>query len=128
MPSANAVFAKRAISALPTTAVGQYRLEVDSLSGEPPVEVVRSLGKRLFGVHLKDFAEQADKTKGVIVTDVEKGSPAQQRGLRKDDRIVAVNRKSVNTVEEFKSALKDSGRQSALFVKRGDEDLLIVVQ
>ena len=36
-------------------------------SGEPPVEVVRSLGKRLFGIHLKDFAEQADKTKGVIL-------------------------------------------------------------
>ena len=36
-------------------------------SAESPVEVIRSLGKRLYGVHLKDFAEQADKTKGVIL-------------------------------------------------------------
>ncbi|MBS0208918.1 MAG: sugar phosphate isomerase/epimerase [Planctomycetes bacterium] len=36
-------------------------------SAEDPVHVIRSLQGRLFGVHLKDFAEQADKTKGVIL-------------------------------------------------------------
>lgn len=36
-------------------------------SGESSVEVIRSLGNRLFGVHLKDFAEMTDKTKGVIL-------------------------------------------------------------
>lgn len=36
-------------------------------SAEDPVAVVRSLAGRLFGVHLKDFAEQQDKTKGVIL-------------------------------------------------------------
>lgn len=36
-------------------------------SGENPVEVIRSLGGRLYGIHLKDFAEMQDKTKGVIL-------------------------------------------------------------
>jgi inosose dehydratase len=36
-------------------------------SGEDPIMVVRSLGSRLFGIHLKDFAEMKDKTKGVIL-------------------------------------------------------------
>jgi len=36
-------------------------------SGEDPVEVIRVLDKRLFGIHLKDFAEQTAKTKGVIL-------------------------------------------------------------
>jgi sugar phosphate isomerase/epimerase len=36
-------------------------------SGERPVEVIRLLKGRLYGVHLKDFAEMADKTKGVIL-------------------------------------------------------------
>lgn len=36
-------------------------------SGEDPVEVIRVLGKRVFGVHLKDFAEQTAKSKGVIL-------------------------------------------------------------
>jgi sugar phosphate isomerase/epimerase len=31
------------------------------------VRVIRSLGDRLYGIHLKDFAEQKDKTNGVIL-------------------------------------------------------------
>jgi sugar phosphate isomerase/epimerase len=36
-------------------------------SGERPVEVIRLLKGRLYGIHLKDFAELQDKTKGVIL-------------------------------------------------------------
>lgn len=36
-------------------------------SGEDPVEVIRRLEGRLYGIHLKDFAEKQDKTKGVIL-------------------------------------------------------------
>lgn len=36
-------------------------------SGERPVEVIRLLKGRLYGIHLKDFAEMQDSTKGVIL-------------------------------------------------------------
>ena len=36
-------------------------------SGEKPVEVIRSLTGRLFGVHLKDFETMEDKAKGVLL-------------------------------------------------------------
>ena len=36
-------------------------------SGERPVDVIRLLTGRLYGVHLKDFAEMQDATKGVIL-------------------------------------------------------------
>ncbi|MBX7200727.1 MAG: DegQ family serine endoprotease [Rhodospirillaceae bacterium] len=72
-------------------------------------------------------AASDDKVKGVVVTQIERNSPAAQR-FRQGDHILSVNRKPVNTVEEFKTALKDSGRSSALFVKRGEEDVLIVLQ
>lgn len=36
-------------------------------SGEDPVDVIRRLEGRLYGVHLKDFAEKQDKTHGVIL-------------------------------------------------------------
>jgi inosose dehydratase len=36
-------------------------------SGEKPVDVIRALKGRLYGIHLKDFAEMQDKTKGVIL-------------------------------------------------------------
>ena len=36
-------------------------------SGEKPTEVIRLLKGRLYGIHLKDFAEMQDRTKGVIL-------------------------------------------------------------
>ena len=36
-------------------------------SGEQPTEVIRLLAGRLYGIHLKDFAEMQDKTRGVIL-------------------------------------------------------------
>jgi sugar phosphate isomerase/epimerase len=36
-------------------------------SGEKPVEVIRTLKGRLYGIHLKDFAEMKENTKGVIL-------------------------------------------------------------
>jgi inosose dehydratase len=36
-------------------------------SGEKPEDVIRALKGRLYGIHLKDFAEMQDKTKGVIL-------------------------------------------------------------
>jgi sugar phosphate isomerase/epimerase len=36
-------------------------------SGQPGTEVIRLLQGRLYGIHLKDFAEMQDKTEGVIL-------------------------------------------------------------
>ena len=36
-------------------------------SGQKPTEVIRLLKGRLYGIHLKDFAEMKDKTEGVIL-------------------------------------------------------------
>jgi len=36
-------------------------------SGEKPTEVIRLLAGRLYGIHLKDFAEMQDQTRGVIL-------------------------------------------------------------
>jgi sugar phosphate isomerase/epimerase len=36
-------------------------------SGEDPVQVIKMLGDRLYGVHLKDFAEKKKDAKGVIL-------------------------------------------------------------
>ncbi|MCC9601313.1 TIM barrel protein [Stieleria sp. JC731] len=36
-------------------------------SGQRPTEVIRLLQGRLFGIHLKDFAEMKDRTEGVIL-------------------------------------------------------------
>jgi S1-C subfamily serine protease len=64
----------------------------------------------------------------VVVTDVEQGSPAWNAGLRPKDVVIGVNRKPVKSVEELTAELKDSNRQTALFLQRDGQDMLIVVQ
>jgi Do/DeqQ family serine protease len=65
---------------------------------------------------------------GIVVKEVQRGSPAWQAGLRERDVVAAVNRKAVKSVDEFEKALKDGGRQVALSVKRGNEDLFLIIQ
>jgi len=51
-------------------------------SGERPTEVIRLLKGRLYGVHLKDFAEMQDKTKGVILGQGHMDVPAVMEALQ----------------------------------------------
>jgi len=67
------------------------------------------------------------RVQGVVVSSVERGSPAYQMGLRAGDIIVSVNRQDISDVEEFTEAM-DGDKQAALFINRNGEDILIVVQ
>jgi S1-C subfamily serine protease len=49
-------------------------------------------------------------------------------GLRPNDKVVAVNRKPVGSVDELGEELKDSNRQTALFLEREGRDMLVVIQ
>lgn len=52
-------------------------------SSEDPVEVIHKLGERLYGIHLKDFAEQKKKTHGVILGKGHLDVPAVFKALHK---------------------------------------------
>ena len=58
--------------------------------------------------------------KGVLISKVESGSAAQEQGLREGDLIKEVNRQSVSSAEEFKTALSQ--------IKKGDSVLLRVMR
>jgi Do/DeqQ family serine protease len=70
----------------------------------------------------KDLAKQFDvpETRGVVVTDVADGSPAQESGLQHGDVITEVERTAVAGADEFKAAVaKADGKKSILlYVKR----------
>lgn len=72
--------------------------------------------------------EDAASGKGVTVTDVEQGSPAWAAGLRSGDVVVGVNRKAVTSADELTKELGDGSRQTALFLKRDGQDVLVVIQ
>jgi Do/DeqQ family serine protease len=65
---------------------------------------------------------------GIQVTDVERNSPAARFGLQPDDVIVAVNRRRVQTLAEFRSVLDDASGVIALNVNRGNKSLYLVIR
>ncbi len=67
---------------------------------------------------------QSGRTRAVIVTAVEAGSPAFQHGLRAGDVVLGVNQRRVTSVQELAKLLKVPGRL-ALNVLRGETQLAI---
>jgi len=68
--------------------------------------------------------------RGVVVTNVKPGSPAEDAGLRKGDVIKEVNRHQVATASDFESQLNKLGKDdaAALLVKRGDNTFFVAIE
>ncbi len=62
-----------------------------------------------------------EDAKGVVVTDVQPGSPAAEKGLQPGDLIVQADHKQVSDPSMVASAVRDAA-------KRGDEAILLLVQ
>ncbi|QVL58285.1 MAG: DegQ family serine endoprotease [Simkaniaceae bacterium] len=60
--------------------------------------------------------------KGVLVVNVEPGTPADTAGIKQGFLVMAVNHKKVHNVTDFNNALKDvkSGQKILLLVRQGD--------
>lgn len=67
------------------------------------------------------------KVKGVLITDVERNSPAFQVGLRDNDIIIGADRTRVKSVGDLRTYIKDNKDVSALRVKRDDSILYILI-
>jgi regulator of sigma E protease len=64
-----------------------------------------------------------------LVSGVEKGSPAEQAGIAKGDRIVAIDGKPVAEWEELSQTIKGSqGKPINLEIRRGSETIKVAVQ
>ena len=67
--------------------------------------------------------------RGVIVSEIEAGSPALRFGLRKDDVIIGVNRQRVNTIIELTDRMENAdGQVTAINVRRGESTLYLVIR
>jgi serine protease Do len=66
-----------------------------------------------------DIAQQLDLptgTRGVVVTNVDPNSKAAEAGLQRGDVIQEVNHKPVNTVEQFRAAVREAGTAPILLL------------
>ncbi|MCS3433204.1 Do family serine endopeptidase [Klebsiella sp. BIGb0407] len=72
--------------------------------------------------------QSKDGTKGVLLENVEKGSPAALIGLQKDDVIVAINREPVQNLVEMRKIIDTKPAIIALHIIRGDNSLYIMAR
>jgi serine protease Do len=63
-----------------------------------------------------------------VITQVMRGSPAEEAGLRRGDVVLEVNRKAVGNTDEFEQHIGASDKGALLLVRRGDATLFIAVQ
>lgn len=64
---------------------------------------------------------------GIVVQNLQPGSPAARSGLQPGDVIISVNRKPVATMDEFRALAKSKG-QLLLHVRRGQGALFLLLQ
>jgi serine protease Do len=78
-----------------------------------------------------DIAQQLNLppgTRGVIITRVDPNSTAAETGLQRGDVIQEVNRKPVNNVEQFRTAVRGAGNQPLLLlINRGGNTSYTVI-
>ena len=69
-------------------------------------------------------------TKGVLVMEVQPGSPAEQIGLEPADVIREVNQRPVNNVSDFERAIRQGrrGERILLLVQRGDNTVFFALK
>jgi serine protease Do len=66
---------------------------------------------------------------GVVVTDVEPGSPAADAGIQPDDVILEVNREAVKSSADLRAGVSRSGsRPTLLLVSRNGRNIFVAVQ
>jgi len=77
------------------------------------------------------LAEELDlqgSAEGVVVTEVKRGAPAAQLGLKTGDVLLALNGRELASVRELLELLRQSGRQWSIKVRRGAQVLTSTIR
>jgi serine protease Do len=110
-----------------------------------PIEVALDVAKQLqatgkvtrgrLGVGIQSLTKELaqsfklDQPVGAVITNVEKGSPADKAGLKAGDVIVAIGQDRFRSLEEFNKMLSQrKGQRVPLLVRRGDSALFVPVE
>ncbi len=111
-----------------------FRIDLGTLEEETVVAAAQGeSGPAAFGMRVQsltpDLAEQlgVDESSGVVITDVQSGSPADEAGLRRGDVVLEVDQETVNDAGQFQRKLKQK-EKALLLVRRGDATVFIAVK
>ena len=102
-------------------------LEEPDLAGSPDNESdLSEYGLRAQNL-TPDLAQQLgiEEGEGVIITQVEPGSPAEEAGLKRGDVVIEVDRKEVTSLAELRSRLSDVDKSALMLIRRGDSTIYV---
>ena len=85
------------------------------------------LHEGLAGAELTN-TNDSDPVKGVKVSSVAKGSPAEAYQLQPDDIIIGVNRQTVKNLAQFRSIVEKNPGVLALNIQRGPRTIYLVIR
>lgn len=97
-------------------------------SGIPPKE------QDVFGIGVSDLTTEIARrlnlreTQGVLVTGVQPNSQGEDKGIKTRDIIKEINHQSINTVDEYKDAIKKvkKGDTVSMFIKRANSGFFVI--
>jgi serine protease Do len=95
--------------------------ESDSDSDAEKVVTVKELGMTVKSIDSK-IKKQYEVEKGVMVSNIEDMSPAQDRGLKKGDVVTEVGGQKVSTPDQFESSVKKLKPGDAVMLRVKGED------
>lgn len=114
-----------------TVVIGEFPYDTASLGGKS------SSSQLKMGITVQDLAPEIKKNlgieadmQGVLISDVEIASPAEEAGLRRGDIIIEVNRVEIKNVKDYQDALeKDKSVKTVLFlIKRESGTIYIPIK
>jgi serine protease Do len=110
--------------------VGEQAAEGMQASAEESSETVTKFGISVQAL-TAEIAEQLGyaEENGVVISDVEAGSPAAEAGLRRGDLIKEIDKVEIESLGDYKKAMDKVGDEKSFLalVKRGENTLYVVV-
>ena len=90
----------------------------------------KKLHSHLAGTELQNIQPSSKlygRIEGVIISDVEAGSPAARTGLRRGDIITSANRKNIKNIAELQTAIT-TNKSLLINIRRGNGSLFLFLQ
>jgi serine protease Do len=104
----------------PDETAGTTEKEVKEKLGLTVQEITPSLAARF----------RLEVEKGVVVTDVEEGSVAQESGLQPGDLILEINGQPIDNIDDYKKSLAkmENGKSTLFLIKRGGNTIYVGIR
>jgi serine protease Do len=110
-------------------------VKVGEMDEKPVTETAKSPTGKKLGIAIQNITPEIAQalslkdTKGVVVSQVEPGSPAGNAGLQRGDVIREVNRRLIKDAKDFMQRIEESkvGGTILLLIQRGENTLYITV-